>query len=72
MSYSKFMKSREFLKRLKRHGAKIRSNRGKGGHVLVEFQNKQTTVPVHGDKDLSPEFLKKICGQIGLEYKEIL
>lgn len=71
MSYYRFMKAREFLKRLKRNGAKVQLNRGKGGHVLVEYQNRQTTVPVHGDKDLSPEFLKQICKQIGLDHRTI-
>ena len=72
MSYHSSMKAREFLKRLKRTGAKVQPNRGKGGHVLVEYQNRQTTVPVHGDKDLSPEFLKTICKQLGLDSRTII
>ena len=46
--------------------------RGKGGHALARYQGKQTTVPVHGDIDYAPEFIKKICKQLGLNPKGVL
>jgi predicted RNA binding protein YcfA (HicA-like mRNA interferase family) len=44
------MKGREFIRRLRRAGAIVIP--GKGGHILVEYQGKRTTVPFHGNLDL--------------------
>lgn len=65
------MKSKELIKRLKRNGVRITKGRGKGGHVWAEFQNK-ATIPIHGDKDLDPCFIKTICKQPGIDHRKIL
>ena len=64
------MKTKQFLKLLKRNGAEIIKGRGKGGHVLVLLNGKQTTVPVHA-ADYAPEFLDDICKQLSTRLKEL-
>ena len=66
------MKSREFIKRLKRNGVEIALNRGKGGHVWAIYQGKKTTIPVHGSTDFDPQFLKVLCKQLGIEPEKVL
>jgi predicted RNA binding protein YcfA (HicA-like mRNA interferase family) len=66
------MKAREFIRRLKKNGVEIIEGRGKGGHVLAEFQGKKTTIPIHGSKDVDHNFLKAICKQLGVDPNEIL
>ncbi|MDY6852589.1 MAG: type II toxin-antitoxin system HicA family toxin [Thermodesulfobacteriota bacterium] len=66
------MKGREFIRKLKKSGAVIVGKRGKGGHVLVEYKGKKTTVPFHGDADLGSGLLKNICAQLGLDPRDVL
>jgi mRNA interferase HicA len=66
------MKIREFQRKLKQIGVKIIPGRGKGGHVRLEFYDRQSVLPVHGSKDLDPVFIKTICKQLGINLKEIL
>lgn len=66
------MKAKEFIRRLKKNGVEITEGRGKGGHVLAQFQSKTATVPIHGSKDMDPAFLKQICKQLGVDSSEIL
>lgn len=66
------MKGREFIRRLKKNGVEIIESRGKGGHVLAVHGDKRAPVPVHGDTDLGPVFLKKVCRQLGLDPEEVL
>ncbi len=65
------MKTRQFLRLLKAHGATIDKGRGKGGHVLVTLNDRQATVPTHGDTDFDPDFLDDICKQLGTRLKEL-
>jgi mRNA interferase HicA len=71
MSYHVFMKAKQFLKKLKYLGVEFEAGRGKGGHYLARYQGKQTTVPVHGDADISPVFMKIICKQLGINPKDL-
>ncbi len=66
------MKGKEFLRRLRRHGVSIIEGRGKGGHVWAIHQARRTTVPIHGNRDMDPDFLKDICRQFGLDPKDVL
>jgi len=65
------IKTRQFLKLLKANGATVDASRGKGGHVLVTLNGKQTTVPSHGDTDFDPDFLDDICKQRGTRLREL-
>lgn len=66
------MKGKEFVKKLRRAGVTIIEGRGKGGHVLAIHGDRQATIPTHGAKDISPEFLKALCKQLGFNPKDIL
>jgi len=65
------MKVKQFIQKLRRIGVEIVEGRGKGGHVLAKYKENQATIPVHGDADMGPVFLKKICKQLGIEFKDI-
>ncbi len=66
------MKGRQFIRRLRGAGVQIDTKRGKGGHVRVSYQGRSTVVPVHGDTDLAPEFLRKICKQLGIDWRRVI
>lgn len=65
------MKHKQFIKKLRKLGVDIIEERGKGGHVLAKYQDKQATIPIHGDVDIGKILLKKICKQLGLNIDEI-
>ena len=66
------MKGRQLLRRLKAAGVEIIVSRGKGGHVVVRHGGRQTTVPIHGSRDIGPDFGRKLCKQLGLDPKRVL
>ena len=66
------MKSRQLIRKLKKIGVDFTKNRGKGGHQLANYRGKQTTIPVHGDADIGPIFIKKLCKQLGIDPEDIL
>ena len=66
------MKSKQLIKKLKKHGVEITKGRGKGGHQIAEYNGKQTTIPIHGDADLGPKFIKMLCKQLGINPNDIL
>ena len=45
------MKSKQLIKKLKKHGVEITKGRGKGRHQLAEYNGKQTTIPIHGEAE---------------------
>lgn len=65
------MKGRELIRKLRRKGAEIVPRRGKGGHVLVRYKGRQTTVPVLGDIDIAAPFVREICKQLGIDQKDL-
>jgi len=66
------VKVKQFIQKLRRIGVEMIEGRGKGGHLLARYKGKQTTIPVHGDVDLGPIFLKKLCKQLGITFEDIL
>ncbi len=66
------MKGRQFVRKLRKAGARIDTRRGKGGHYLVTYRGRQTTVPVHGGRDISPALMRKICKQLGMKPEDVL
>ena len=66
------MKARELIRKLRKHGVKFIKSRGKGGHLLARYRGKQTTIPVHGDADLGPNFIKMLCKQLGINPDDII
>ena len=66
------MKGRQFIRKLRKSGVLIETKRGKGGHVRATYKGRSTVVPTHGDTDLAPEFLRRICRQLGLDWRKVL
>lgn len=66
------MKARELIKKLKKHGVEFIKGRGKGGHQLARYRGKQATIPIHGDTDYGPLFVKMICKQLGINPNDII
>ncbi len=66
------MKGKQFVRRLRKLGVEIDATRGKGAHCLAAWQGKRATIMVHGDRDLSPAYIKLVCKQLGIDPKEIL
>ena len=59
------MTSRELLRRLRRVGARIVADRGKGGHVMVEWNGRVTYVPT-GSGDLRTGTLQAILKALAI------
>ena len=66
------MKSKQLIRLLRTHGVEFIKGRGKGGHLLARYKGKQTTIPIHGDADLGPQFIKLVCKQLNIDPKEII
>ena len=66
------MKSRQLIRRLKAAGVEIIKSRGKGGHVVARYRGRQTTVPIHGSRDLGPDFIREICKQLEIDARRVL
>jgi mRNA interferase HicA len=64
------VKTKQFLRLLKKNGAEIIKGRGKGGHLLVKLNGRQATVPIHSS-DYDPDFFDDICKQLGTKLKEL-
>jgi predicted RNA binding protein YcfA (HicA-like mRNA interferase family) len=60
------MTSIEPIRSLRRLGATVVSDRGKGGHVMVVLRGRQTLVPTGGRKDLRTRTLHKILRDLAL------
>jgi mRNA interferase HicA len=58
--------SSEFLRWLKKQGAIVDTKRGKGSHVMVTLNGKQTTVPSH-NTELKTGTVEAIKKQLGLK-----
>lgn len=68
----KAIEGRELIRRLKVAGVEIIRSRGKGAHVIARYRGRQTTIPIHGDRDLGPDFIREICKQLGLDPRSVL
>jgi len=66
------MKGRQLIRRLKAAGVEIIESRGKGGHVVARYRGRQTTVPIHGSRDIGTDFIRNLCKQLGLDPKRVL
>lgn len=72
MSYTHFMRGRQYIKQIKRHGRQegidvwtIRS-RGKGSHQMLYYGERKTTIK-DPRGDWSPTYYRLICIQLGIE-----
>jgi predicted RNA binding protein YcfA (HicA-like mRNA interferase family) len=66
------VKGKELVRRLRRAGVEVTGRAGGTGHLLARYQGKKAAVPMHGDRDLGPEFLKKLCKELGIDPRRVL
>ncbi len=60
------MTSAQFKRLLAKHGATFES--GKGGHLIVRLNGKQSVLPMHGSKkELGTGLVNAIMKQLGLK-----
>jgi mRNA interferase HicA len=60
------MTANEFKRWLAKQGCTFEEGRGNGGHIIVWFGDKQTTLPMHGKKDLGTGLVAAIKKHLGL------
>jgi len=65
------MKAKQFMKKLRESGVTFTKPRRSGSHYMAHFAGKQAPVMFHGE-DLSPDYCKMVCRQLGLDPKEVL
>jgi predicted RNA binding protein YcfA (HicA-like mRNA interferase family) len=66
------VKGKELVRRLRRAGVEVTGRAAGTGHLLARYQGNKAPVPMHGDRDLGPEFLKKLCSQLGIDPRRVL
>jgi predicted RNA binding protein YcfA (HicA-like mRNA interferase family) len=64
------MTSRELLRHLRRRGATIVTDRGKGGHILVELNGRRAYVPT-GSGDIKTGTLFGILRTLGIRPDQL-
>ena len=64
------MKSGELLRRLRRLGATVQPQRGKGGHVRVVLGARRTIVPT-GSSEIRTGTLHSILRDLGLRLDDL-
>ncbi len=64
------MKSRELLRKLRRLGATVDPDRGKGGHIRVQLAGRKSIVPT-GSKEIRPGTLFSILRDLGLKLEDL-
>jgi predicted RNA binding protein YcfA (HicA-like mRNA interferase family) len=64
------MTSRELLHRLRRAGATIVTDRGKGGHIMVQIGGRRAFVPT-GSGDMKRGTVLGILKELGLQIEDL-
>jgi hypothetical protein len=64
------MKPQQALRCFERAGVRIETQRGKGGHVMLRFEDRFTFLTT-ASKDLGPIYLRKVCKALGLRYEDV-
>jgi predicted RNA binding protein YcfA (HicA-like mRNA interferase family) len=59
------MKARDFVEKLRKHGATVDMNHGKGSHMTVRLGDKGSTLPAP-HKDLQIGIICRILRRLGL------
>ncbi len=60
------MNTKQVIRKLKALGVTVEKGRGKGGHMVLRYQGKWTTLAVHSG-DMPPLHIKTICKQLGID-----
>jgi predicted RNA binding protein YcfA (HicA-like mRNA interferase family) len=40
--------------------------------LVLRYRDRQTTVPMHGARDIGPHFIRHLCQQLGLDPERVL
>lgn len=72
MSHIQPVKGREPIRKLRQVGVEVEPRRGGTGHWRARYGDRTTAIPLHGDTDLAPHFVRRICKQLGIDPKRIL
>ena len=60
------------MRRLRRAGAVVTGRPGGTGHLLARYEGKVAPLPMHGDRDIGPTFIKLLCKELGLDPRRVL
>lgn len=71
MSLYATMKTKQFLRKLRRRGVGITTGRGKGTHLLARRGRRMAIIKFHGGKNLSKVYMQLVCKQLGLKLEEL-
>ena len=66
------MKGKELVRRLRRAGVDVAGRPGGTGHLVARYQGNKAPVPMHGDRDIGPVFVKRLCRELGLDPRLVL
>ena len=66
------VKGKELVRRLRRAGVEVTGRAGGTGHLLARDQGKKVPVPMHGDRDIGPDFVKMLCKELGVNFRRVL
>jgi predicted RNA binding protein YcfA (HicA-like mRNA interferase family) len=63
--------AKEFLRLLLKHGCLFISS--EGSHFKIEYPptGKRTTIPVHGNRDIDRNFMKRILEQLNIDENDL-
>jgi predicted RNA binding protein YcfA (HicA-like mRNA interferase family) len=64
------MNSRELLRKLRRLGASVVVDRGKGGHVMVKIGDRHSFLPT-GSREIRPGTFAAILRDLGIKREEL-
>jgi predicted RNA binding protein YcfA (HicA-like mRNA interferase family) len=65
------LKGKQLIRKLRQAGVEIGGNPGGTGHLIARHQGKKVPIPFHGDTDIGPKFIAKLCKQLGLDPKKL-
>ena len=64
--------AKEVLRLLLKYGCDLKNVRGSHHNVINPKNNKSSTVPIHGNRDLDKTFFAVILNQIGIDTDDFL
>lgn len=69
--YTCGMNAQELLRKLRKLGAEIDADHGKGGHIGLRLNGRVSYLPMHGKKEIGKGLLHSILKQLGLTERDL-
>jgi predicted RNA binding protein YcfA (HicA-like mRNA interferase family) len=66
------VKGKELVRRLRRAGVDVAGRSGGTGHLVARYRGRKAPVPMHGDRDLGPDFVRMLRKDLGLDPRRVL